>query len=152
MCLKSLYHLFFISSPPSSTLQSSEHMMIYISWEKKKNEAHILSHFSAYLQCSKEKILKSPHYESKYLFLFVPLTSRLFRMEFISRVSYDREFCLLVCQAVDCRKGHLFCLTSFQTAQEGQRWFELLIPDSLQLLQKLAAHKLYFNAQNVPHV
>lgn len=63
MGLKSFF--FFYHFFHSSALQSREHMMIYISWEKKE---HIFfSHFSYHFKCLKGKMLKSPN-ESKYFF------------------------------------------------------------------------------------
>lgn len=113
-------------------------MMIYISWEKKE---HIFfSHFSYHLKCLKGKMLKSPN-ESKYFFS-CSYHCGLFRMEFISRVSYDR---VASSGLPSCRLRYKDNFPSWQasrTAHYPQLASSPPIPDSQNCYSKLVAHLL----------
>ena len=64
-----------------------------------EGSTYFFSHFSYHLKCLKEKNAKISMNQSTSFHIHT--ISTLFRMEFISRVSYDIECRLLTCQAVD---------------------------------------------------
>lgn len=139
MCLKSLYHLFFISSTPSSTLQNI-YDDIYFTGKEEWS-----TYFIPFLFLS--SMLERKNTKTCPLWIKIPLCS-YHSLQGYLEWSLSLESHMIESFVFLFAKLWTVTKTGFSVWQASRQLttyrFESFIPDSLQLLRKLAAHKLYF--------